>query len=359
MPVRDLFGVLFGRRRASSADLPGNAPLTPRLTHPDSNDEPAQICSPKVLLIILDPVTDASAGRKLSSEMGWARPDDLAGRFISEILQVSAGLVRYRIAERIELNEFPRLADGFVYDAPTYRSVLRGAGAAHTPSGFDYISIFERYAVVRRIERREIDEVWLMGFPHAGLYESIMAGSGAFWCNAPPLAQTSPGRRRFVSMGFSYERDLGEMLHSYNHRAEAILAKVFNSLDFLAWSYRRNRDPVTIQSEQPLNLFERFILFDQIAPGKAGVGSVHFPPNGIRDYDLGNPRLVASSCYDWLRFPNLQGDVRMISASEWGGGSERAYQSWWMRHLPKTAGRKDGIHNNWWQYIANLDNVPD
>jgi len=358
MPLRDFFDLFFRRRATGSAGLPEREPLPSRLTYPDSLDEPVQICNPKVLLIILDPVMDASSRRTLSSEMGWARADDLAGRFISEILQVSAGLVRYRIGERIELNEFPRLADGFAYDAQTYRDVLRDASAAHAPSGFDYMSIFERFAVLRRIERREIDEVWLMGFPHAGLYESIMAGSKAFWCNAPPLTQTSSCRRRFVSMGFSYERDLGEMLHSFNHRAEAILAKVFNSLDFLAWSYQRNRDPSTIRPDQSLNLFERFILFDQIAPGAAGVGSVHFPPNGIRDYDLGNPRLVASNSYDWLRFPGFKGDVRMISATEWGGGSERAYQRWWMQHLPKTAGRKDGIHNNWWQYIANLDNVP-
>jgi hypothetical protein len=359
MPLRDLFNSLFGRRAGASASSPARERLPSIPKYPDSIDEPVQISSPKVLLIILDPVMDASSGRKLSSEMGWTLPDGLVGRFIAEILQVSAGLVRYRITERIELNEFPHLADGFAYDAQTYRDVLRGAGGAHAPSGFDYISIFERFAVLRRIERREVDEVWLMGFPHAGLYESVMAGSGAFWCNAPSLTQTAACKRRFVSMGFSYERDLGEMLHSYNHRAEAILAKIFNSLDFLAWCYRRNRDPATIRPDQSLNLFERFILFEQIAPGKAGVGSVHFPPNGIRDYDLGNPRSVASSSYDWLRFPNFQGDVRMISASEWGGGSERAYQRWWMQHLPKTAGRQDGIHNNWWQYVANLDNVPD
>jgi hypothetical protein len=359
MPLRDLFNSLFRRRASRSAESPERKLPRSLPGYPDSIDEPAQICSPKVLLIILDPVMDSSSGTKLSSEMGWRRPDELVGRFISEILHLSAGLVRYRIAERTELSEFPRLADGFAYDAQTYRDVLRGAASAHAPSGFDYSLIFERLAVLRRIDRREIDEVWLMGFPHAGLYESVMAGSGAFWCNAPPLTQNAASKRRFVAMGFSYERDLGEMLHSYNHRAEAILARVFNSLEFLAWSYRRNRDPATIRPDQQLNLFERFVLSDQIAPGRAGVGSVHYPPNGIRDYDLGNPRLVASSSYDWLRFPNFQGDVRMISASEWGGGSELAYQRWWLRHLPKAAGRKDGIHNNWWQYVANPDNVPD
>jgi len=311
-----------------------------------------------VLLLVIDPAMGTPSAKTLSTEMSWGRPDELVGRFIAEVLQASGGLVRYRIAERHQINEFPRLSDGFQYDPAAYRDVFRGAVPAHMPAGFDYLSILERFAILRRIDRREIDEVWIMGYPHAGLYESVMAGRGAFWCNAPPLEQTAACGRRFVTMGFSYERDLGEMLHSYNHRVEAILAKLFNSLSFLSWSYRRNRDPATIRPDQTLNLFERYILFDQIAPGQAGVGSVHYPPNAMCDYDLGNPRLVASNSHDWLRFPQFQGDVRMISASEWGGGSERAYQRWWMQHLPKSAGRKNGIHHNWWQYIANLDNLP-
>jgi hypothetical protein len=290
--------------------------------------------------------------------MGWGRPDDLVRRFIAEILQASGGLVRYQVAERVELNAFPRLLDGFRYDAETYRAVISGATQPHTPSGIDYLGLLERFGALPRIEARQLDEVWVMGFPHAGLYESIMGGSGAFWCNAPPLLQTAKCKRRFVVMGFSFERGIGEMLHSYNHRAEAILARVFNSLGFLSWAYKTNRVPATVRPEQKLNQFERFILFDAIAPGQAGIGTVHFAPNGTRDYDLGSPRLVASSCYDWLHYPDFRGDVRMISASEWGGGSEHSYQRWWMDHLPKTAGRKDGIHNNWWQYIANLDNVP-
>jgi len=302
---------------------------------------------------------DGAAGIRLSTEMGWARPDDLVGRFIADVLQASGGLVRYQIAQRIVLDEFPALDDGFRYDPKTYREILGRTAAPHSPPRIDYLALLDGSDALRRIENRTIDEVWIMGFPHAGLYESIMAGANAFWCNAPPLDETAVHQRRFVVMGFSFERDVGEMLHAYNHRAEAILAKVFNSLDFLSWAYKPNRVPATVSTDRELNLFERFILFDQIAPGKAGIGTVHYAPNGVRDYDLGNPRLVPSSCHDWLRFPDFRGDVRTVSASEWGGGSERGYQRWWMTHLPKVAGRKDGIHNNWWQCIANLDNIVD
>ena len=89
-----------------------------------------------------------------------------------------------------------------------------------------------------------------MGFPYAGLYESVMGGAGALWCNAPPLANTGSCQRRFVIMGFSYEREVGEMLHSYNHRCESILAQVFNSQDFLVWTYKPNRTPATIVPEE-------------------------------------------------------------------------------------------------------------
>jgi hypothetical protein len=327
--------------------------------YPDSPNEPAQISNPRVLLVVCNPLMQAGSGRRLASTMGWARPDHLVGRFIAEVLQASGGLVRYQISDRAQMDEFPALADGFRYTPESYLEVARRTETPHAPHEIDYHAILERFDVLDRVDRREIDEVWVMAFPHAGLYESVMAGQGAFWCNAPPLRGTESCRRKFVIMGFSFERELGEMLHSYNHRSEAILAKAFNCMDFLAWAYDRNRAPATVPPDQPLSLFERYILFDKIAPGRAAMGSVHYAPNGQRDYDLGSPRPVRSECYDWLTFPGFRGDVRMVSASEWGGGAERAFQRWWMDHLPKTAGRRDGIHNNWWQYVANLDNVID
>jgi hypothetical protein len=351
-----LNSLLHGKSTSTSGDagagISGEAKV-----YPDSPNEPAQITNPRVLLIIYNPIMEAATGKKLDATMGWSRPDDLAGRFIADVLQASNGLVRYQIAQRIELDEFPTLTDGFRYSPQTYVVATSQGGVPHTPPGADYGAILTRFNVLQRVANRQIDEVWIMGFPYAGLYESVMAGAGGFWCNAPPLANTDSCKRRFVVMGFSYERDVGEMLHSYNHRCEAILAKIFNGLEFLAWAYKHDRAPASISAGATLSLFQRFMLFDLIAPGKAAIGSVHYAPNGVSDYDLGNPHPVLSECHDWLNFPNFQGDVRMVSASEWGGGGEREYQRWWLAHLPKAAGRKNGIHNNWWQYIANLDNV--
>ena len=69
-------------------------------------------------------------------------------------------------------------------------------------------------------------------------------------------------------MGFSYERDVGEMLHSYNHRVEAILARVFNSLDFLAWAYKPGRMPAAIRPDQSLNPIRALHSVRPVGSGK-------------------------------------------------------------------------------------------
>jgi hypothetical protein len=167
-----------------------------------------------------------------------------------------------------------------------------------------------------------------------------MGGPGAFWCNAQPLANTSASKRRFVMMGFSYERYIGEMFEAYGHRAESLMEKTFSKLS------------------GDKNLWNRFIRYDKTSPGKAACGNIHFAPNSQTDYDWGNKTPVPSECFDWLlNFPNFKGDVRMVDSSTWGGGEIRAHHKWWFNHFPHVAGRQNGIHNNWWQYVVNPQNV--
>jgi hypothetical protein len=218
--------------------------------------------------------------------------------------------------------------------------VLRGAAPPHMPQEVDYHAILNKFNVLQRVAKNEIDEVWIFAFPHAGFYESIMGGPGAFWCNAPPLKNTEAAKRRFVMMGFSYERYIGEMLESYGHRAESIMEKTFGKLTGEA------------------NLWKRFIRYEKVAPGRAACGNIHFAPNSRQDYDWNNPAPVKSECYDWqLNFPNFRGDIRTVGPSEWGNGEIRAHHKWWFSHFPKVAGRKNGIHNNWWQYVVDPNRV--
>lgn len=307
---------------------------------PDSATEPAQITQSKVLVIVFDPVMDKATGVTLSQRQKWYRPADLITGFMADMLQVSGGMARYQIVQRVDVDEFPAKTDGFRYNPQTYLDVLHGVTSPHVPQEVNYNAIITKYNILQRVAKGEIDEVWIFGFPHAGFYESTMGGPGAFWCNAPPLKNTEASKRRFVVMGFSYERYIGEMHESYGHRAESIMEKTFSKLSGGA------------------NLWKRFIQYEKTSPGKAACGNIHFAPNSQSDYDWNNPNPVQSECYDWqLNFPNFKGDVRTVGPSEWGGGDIRAHHKWWFNHFPRVAGRKNGIHNNWWQYVVSPQQV--
>jgi hypothetical protein len=332
------------------APAPTPTPVQPVLP-PDNTTEPARIVTSRVLLVIYDPIMNPTTGAKLSQVMQWQRPDDLANGFIQDVLEVSGGLARYQIVQRIELNEFPAKVDGYRYDPQTYMAVMNKTRPAYQPERADYKAILTGLNILPRITNREIDEVWIFNFPNAGFFESTMCGAGAFWCNSDPQTWSSGCSRRFVVMGFSYERGVGEMLHDLGHRAESILGQVFHCQDFVDWANKQNRTPATVGPK--LNLFERFLCFDQIAPGKAALGTIHYPPNGTSAYDYNNSRKVSSSCYDWLSFPAFQNDVRQVGPEEWGNGDMRLLHKWWLKHLPKVAGRTAGVVNNWWQYIID------
>ena len=293
----------------------------------------------KVLMITHNPVLRSQGGRTVREYFRWNDSEALAAGYIEDVRWCSHGYANYEVAEHIVADDFPIKHDGFRYDEHSYLDAWRRR-QFHEPDGVDYLALVREFDMIGRIERGEIDEVWLFGHPYGGYYESIMAGQGAFWCNAPPLAGTEGCERRFVIMGFNFERGVGEMLEDLGHRAESILYKVFE----------RTRGDV--------NLFERFTRYDKTHPQRAECGNVHFAPNSVRDYDWGNPRPVWSFCDNWHHFPALSSAPRLVDAREWGGGDIRAHHRWWLHHFPHIVGNSQGIAWNWWQYVIDPNTVP-
>jgi hypothetical protein len=293
------------------------------------------------MLIIHDPRIPSEAGRKLHAVLDWHEPDQLTSQFIEDLHWASFGCADMRIVERLEVDAFPIKADRFSYTAKSYLAAWRAGAGFHEPDAIDYHNLLAEFDILPRIYNDEIDEVWLLGFPYQGCYESIMAGPGAFWCNAPALPKTDNAARRFVIMGFNYERGLGEMLESFGHRAESIMEHVYQA------------------TKAESNLWQRFTRYDLTHPGKAEVGNLHFAPNSEQDYDWGNPRLVPSYCDDWYHPPGLRRKIRMVNCQEWGNGDIRLHHLWWFRHLPHFPGTSGGISNNWWVYILDPNLVPD
>jgi hypothetical protein len=299
---------------------------------PSDAEEPPASLRPRVLAIVYNPTIHSEGGQTLIEVLGWNDVSDLIREFVADIRECSDGFVEFQIVQRIEVDVWPVKADGFRYDELSFLQCWRNRNTCHEPDLVDYEAIIADFDLMFKVESEQIDEVWLFAFPYAGFYESIMVGPEAFWCNSPPIPRTDGISRRFIIMGFNYERSIGPMLESFGHRVESIVKHV--------WRHCHSED----------NLWERFIRYDKQAPGKANCGWMHYAPNSIMDYDWGNTTRVPSNCDDWLDFPNFQGTTRIVDCSEWGDGDMRAHHKWWFKHLPNAPGYTQGIANNWWWY---------
>ena len=328
--IAAFFRSLFGKQ----SPPPPPAPPTRNDTYP-----PATALVRKVLLVTYNPLVNNSTGQKLFEIMAWRSAETLAADFMADIAETSAGLASFQIAGRAEINDILPFRDGFSYQPMELVDVLQGRTAPHPAEQVDYSGLLARLDALNLVAAGDFDEVWVFGFPHAGFYESIMAGAGAFFCNSSPLGGTDSCPRRFITMGFSVERGGGEMLESFGHRAESILRRVYAG------------------QAGEANAFERFTRYDKTFPNMAEVGNVHYAPNSERDYDWGNMHFVPSTCDNWLNFPDLGGPARQVNCSEWGGGEIRQHHLWWLRHFPHVAGQMNGIANNWWRYVMDPNQV--
>lgn len=305
---------------------------------PDREERPNSL-QPRVLVITYDPIIPSEGGRRLTEVMGWHNVDALCQGYIADLDECSRGFVRYEIVEHLLVDAWPVKSDGFSYDEGTFLGNYRSGRGWHRPDTVDYEAIVHDFDLAARVESGEIDEVWLFAFPYAGFYESIMVGPDAFWCNAPPIERRGDISRRFVIMGFNYERDVGPMLESFGHRVESLLKHT--------WRHHRGAD----------NLWEQFIQYDKVAPGRANCGWMHYAPNSEIDYDWGNRTLVRSNCDDWLNFPDFQGLWREVNCKDWGDGDMRAHHKWWFDRLPNAPGQTGGISNTWWWYGVDSNAV--
>jgi len=293
----------------------------------------------RVLLLVFNPTIPSHGGRKLTDVLNWNDPDRLAHDYAADLRDVSGGLADFEVVDRIEVDGWPVKIDGFCYNPDSYMQCMNHHSDWHVPDLADYPKIVADFNLLDRVAAGEIDEVWMFSSPSGGFWESSMVGPGAFWCNSEPVPNTDAAGRRFILMGFNFERGVGEMLEDFCHRVEAHLERVWQ------------------QESGEQNLWKRFTRYDKIVPGQAGCGNVHFAPNSARDYDWGNPRYVPSNCDDWLTFPDFKGVVKQVNSAEWGGGDIRAHHRWWLRHLPRAAGRANGISNNWWAFAIDPNTV--
>ncbi len=328
--------------------------------------------SPRVVVLIYNPIIEAEGGRKLNEVLGWNDPDWLTREYISDVREASHGIVNYAVVERIELDKWPLKRDGFAYTDASFLAAWRSRSGFHQPDAVDYPAVLRDADFARKVDANQAEELWVFAFPYAGFFESCMGGRGAIWCNGDVIPGTERVRRPFVVMGFNYERGVGEMLEDLGHRAENIMEHVFRDIpdtpphgdwrapnaSFVDRLFGRkaavNRGPAAVDLAG--NLWRQFIRYDKTHPGAAACGNVHFAPSSQSDYDWGNRSTVLTNADDWLNYPYFTGEYKPQNCSAWGHGDMRAHHVWWMQRFPHVGGKTpSGKWHNWWRYIVQLD----
>jgi len=323
-----------------------------------SADEPPMI--KKVLVVYIDPIIESERRKHLSEVLNWNDPEELSREYLKVLNKASGGSVKWEVFASVELDLWPKKIDGFSYTDETFLKMWeRGQGQfAHKPDAIDYEALIDLplkqldgKSIHQLVVEGEVDEVNCWGFPGCGFWESQMVGRDAYWCNSGGLQRDS---RLYVVMGMNYERGVAEAVHSFGHRAESIIKHVFGS-----WS----------DSAEVNHLWDRFTRVASMHEGAIpGVGNIHFPPNGEADYNYDNTAKVDSEADLWLRYPDLDGKVKKVSARSWGGPDfQLNYLIWWLERLPNAPGKfvddenpiNDGKLNNWWKYIADMNEYPE
>jgi hypothetical protein len=294
----------------------------------------------KVLVLNFDPKIKSEGGKRLHEVCGWNDPHELAKGYIDDLRLASHNLVRLKIVDWVDVDDFHLKADGFKYTEEEYMKCYRAGKGWHQPDGADYPKTIQDFGIIPRVESGDIDEVWWFGAPYFGYWESSMAGAGAFYINGGVYDKV-PCQRAFAIMGFNYERGVAEMLHDLCHRTESTMARIYGG-----WKV-----------EELTSTWARFAA-NQKQSGTAAVGTCHYPPNGESDYDYANKRFVTSTAPDWLTYPKLSGKQERVNCETWGGPDyQRNYMKWWFGHLPHVRGTNadDGRLNNWWRYVFQFN----
>ena len=253
--------------------------------------------------------------------------------------------MQYTIADtQIVANEWPALTDGFRYTEGNISGSPSKRAPAHKPDLADYDLIIgnPQFDICGKFNRGEIDELWMYGAPYFGFYELRLVGPGAYPFNSPPMTGTHNCNKLLPIMGLNYERGLQEAVHSFGHRAEATMTKVYGS-----W-----------QQNRTAHNWDRFGLVQLQSPSYSysGCGNIHYAPNAAAEYEYDNPATTLSNCQDFSNYPSLNDPstaAEPVTCTVWNC-HHMDYLLYWFNHLPSYAQcGPDAVANNWWSYFVD------
>jgi len=301
-----------------------------------------------VIVINFDPVLKTRQNLRLHEYLKWSDPWRLTDQMVQDARRTSHGYVDYHVVEKIECDGFPKFRNGFSYSEEAFLEMW-GKDRSKADKGMtSFVWLFDKFNLQEKIKAQDVREIWLWGAPYFAWDELHWKTPGdkiPYQTENPwfyrPYDIPDAGRTIWI-MGWNYERAEGEMLESYCHRIESVLSLTVGQG---VW------DP----SKQLGNPWNQFSRVDKDFPGQAEVGTVHYAPNSVSDYDWSNTNNVWTFADDWLSYPKLPRKKKLLNAETGGWAGIVHHHLWWMTHIPHAPGQTGGFYNNWWQYIVNYD----
>ncbi|MCU0781171.1 MAG: PA14 domain-containing protein, partial [Akkermansiaceae bacterium] len=340
-PIRIQYYEIWGGNEFHLVDSPW-VPM-PFMETPDN---PRQTV--RVLVLNFEPRVPSEGNRRMWEVFDWPDPRTLASQFAADLEFMTGGAIRVEIVDWRDVDGFPVFADGFRYTPDGYVANRRANSGWHTgPADFD--DLLQRHNLLAAVNDDRVDEIWCFGDHYFELFgEAWMAGPNPFFINGPSFPEAGFDRA-VAGYGFNYERSVGEMLHNLSHRTENHGQRAFGG-----WNLGN-----------PQTAFDHFSAnFLESSGHTAGVGTCHVPANADGHYDYANGRVVDSTAFDWVNFPDLTGETTEVSRDTWGMGPapdfHRDYMNFYFGMMPRNPGTDgDGRQANWFKYIWDFNSYEE
>jgi len=302
----------------------------------------------RVLLLEFNPRMASHGGKPLNVAMNWKNPRALADEYIRQMESVTDHVVQYAIADSIRIEAFPRFSDGPSFGETEYLGCVSGNTCRKMQ--FDYRYYLDKAGLCSRANAGEFDEVWLMGGAHFGFLESTMVGIDAFGTNGPAIRDTDCIAKLNI-MGFSYQRDIPEMLENMGHRVQGTMQQAFGG-----WRNANDYANPPMAFPRDANPLERFTArgFDRPVSACGNIHGFLNSPNWIRGVqrDWTNAYFKPNQCDDWERYPGLTGATTNNNCARWNC-TDLGWKQYWLGKVPAFVGETQAGRNNWWAYVLD------
>jgi hypothetical protein len=294
----------------------------------------------RVYVIDFDPLM--ADGVPLTTERGYNDPFGLDDMYRADVATASAGIAEQRIVRTSVVRTYPVKPVGFTFTNAQYLGCFADSSPSYCGALIDYAAVLNtRYdkhfgSACEALAKKRVDEVWLWGGPWFGYLEYQIAEAHTL---CPQVA------RRFMVMGYNYERTVTEMLHDLGHRAEALVQGGIGPALWDRFDGQRGRYAESYGCQPQPDADH-----PEVDATSAHAGNVHFPPNAYCHYQYDRDHPVLSDADDWANFPHLTGRQTVVNASTWGA-TQRGFLIWWLGRFPRNPGTADGVQTDWWRYV--------